>query len=122
MPRLPEESNLADSTPPSANAIVSAAGKKMPVLVSPVVVMAADAADPAGNIPTPETVKVVASRLVMVAEDEVRVVIFAEAILRLERTRLVAVRLVMLADAALRSVNDASAQVRLAGFVPSSTT
>ncbi len=47
--KLPLESNLAISVPPSLKAIVSAAGKKMPVLVSPAVVMAGSAAVPATN-------------------------------------------------------------------------
>jgi len=69
-----------------------------------------------------ETVRDVARRLVIVAEALVSVVTLAEAMLRLLRTKLVAVRFVMDADAALRSVNDPSAQVRLLGLVPSSTT
>ena len=52
----------------------------------------------------------------------VKVVMLAEAMLRLLNTRLVAVRFVMDADAALISVNDPSAQVRLLGLTPSSTT
>ena len=77
-PRLPDASRRIDSTPPSVKAIVSAAGKKMPVLVSPVVVIAAIVAVPAGKIPIPETVKVVARRLVAVADEELNVVIVAE--------------------------------------------
>jgi hypothetical protein len=45
IPTLPLESILIDSTPPSEKAIVSAAGKKMPVLVS-VPLMAGVAAVP----------------------------------------------------------------------------
>ena len=63
-----------------------------------------------------------ASVVLIVAEDEVRVVMLAEAMLRLESTKLVAVRFVIDADAAFRSTKDPSAQVRLLGFVPSSTT
>jgi hypothetical protein len=52
-PKLPALSNLATSAPPSANAIVSAAGKKIPVLVSPVVVMAWADTVPACTVVTP---------------------------------------------------------------------
>jgi hypothetical protein len=61
IPTLPEESIRIDSTPPSEKAIVSAAGKKIPVLVSPVVVMAGAAAVPAGTVVTPVAVNVPAS-------------------------------------------------------------
>jgi hypothetical protein len=47
------------SAPPSVKAMVSAAGKKIPVLVSPVVVMAGNAAVPAWTVVTPVTLKVV---------------------------------------------------------------
>jgi len=40
--------------------MVSAAGKKMPVFVSPVVVMAGNAAVPAAKVVTPVTARVVA--------------------------------------------------------------
>ena len=45
--KLPELSILAASAPPSVKAIVSAAGKKIPVLVSPEVVIAGVPAEPA---------------------------------------------------------------------------
>jgi hypothetical protein len=48
-PKLPELLNLPDSTPPSANAIVSAAGKKIPVLVSPTGCIEGSVAEPAGK-------------------------------------------------------------------------
>ena len=67
-------------------------------------------------------VSVVARRFVIVALALVRVVTLAEAMLRLLRTKLVAVKFVIDADAAFKSVNDPSAQVRLLGFVPNSTT
>jgi len=47
------------SAPPSVNAIVSAAGKKIPVLVSPEVVIAGAAALPAENVATPVALSVV---------------------------------------------------------------
>ena len=47
------------SAPPSVNAIVSAAGKKIPVFVSPEVVMAGAAALPAENVATPLALSVV---------------------------------------------------------------
>jgi len=53
IPKLPLESIRIDSAPPSEKAIVSAAGKKIPVLVSPVVVMAGSAAVPAEKVATP---------------------------------------------------------------------
>jgi hypothetical protein len=49
----PDEWMRIASTPPSAKAMVSAAGKNIPVLVSPVVVMAGAAAEPAGNVVAP---------------------------------------------------------------------
>jgi len=81
MPRLPLLSNLAASTPPSVNAMVSAAGKKMPVLVSPVVVIDGAAAVPAEKVAMLETAKEVERRLVMVADAEVSVVMLAEVTL-----------------------------------------
>ena len=56
---MPELLILIASAPPSANAIVSAAGKKIPVLVSPEVVIAGAAAEPAENVATPEALSVV---------------------------------------------------------------
>ena len=44
------------SAPPSAKAMVSAAGKNMPVFVSPAVVIAGSAAVPAVTVRTPPTV------------------------------------------------------------------
>jgi hypothetical protein len=43
-----------DSTPPSVKAMVSAAGKKIPVLVFPVVVMEGADTVPAENVATPD--------------------------------------------------------------------
>ena len=77
-PIFPDALIRIDSTPPSVKAMVSAAGKKIPVFVSPAVVIAADDAEPAGKMPTLLTVKVVARRLVMVAEAEVSVVMLAD--------------------------------------------
>ena len=57
-----------------------------------------------------ETVREVANRLVMVAEAEVNVVTFAEAMLRFDSTRLVAVRLVTEADVAVRVVMEAEVE------------
>jgi hypothetical protein len=51
----PLELNRAASTPPSVNAMVSAAGKKIPVFVSPVVVIEGAAAEPAEKVVTPVT-------------------------------------------------------------------
>jgi hypothetical protein len=56
--KLPLESILAASAPPSVKAIVSAAGKNMPVFVSPVVVIAGSAAEPAENVATPVALSV----------------------------------------------------------------
>ena len=53
IPTLPELSILMDSTPPSAKAMVSAAGKNIPVLVSPEVVIAGAEAEPACTVVTP---------------------------------------------------------------------
>jgi hypothetical protein len=47
---FPDELTRNDSVPPSVNAMVSAAGKKMPVLVSPVVVIDGAAAVPPGAV------------------------------------------------------------------------
>ena len=55
MPTLPADVIRIASAPPSEKAMVSAAGKKMPVLVSPVVVMAGSAAVPAEKVATPVT-------------------------------------------------------------------
>ena len=59
-PTFPLESIRIDSVPPSLNAIVSAAGKKMPVLVSPVGTMAGEAA-----VPVPLVIRVVEVRVGM---------------------------------------------------------
>ena len=59
IPRLPEESIRIASAPPSEKAMVSAAGKKMPVLVSPVLVIAGSSAVPAAKDATPEAETVV---------------------------------------------------------------
>ena len=48
-PRLPDESRRIDSVPPSVKAMVSAAGKNMPVLVSPELVMEGADAEPSAN-------------------------------------------------------------------------
>ena len=85
----PLELNLAASTPPSVNPIVSAAGKKMPVFVSPVVVIDGAAAEPAAKVAMLETVTEATETLVM---------------LRLLIVRLVSARLVMLAEVADRWV------------------
>jgi hypothetical protein len=61
IPTLPLEAIRIASAPPSEKAIVSAAGKKMPVLVSPVVVMAGAETVPAGTVVTPVAVNVPAS-------------------------------------------------------------
>jgi hypothetical protein len=53
---LPEESILIDSTPPSANAIVSGDGKNIPVLESPVGLMDGAAVVPAATTTPPEAV------------------------------------------------------------------
>jgi hypothetical protein len=50
IPTFPLESNLIASAPPSEKAMVSAAGKNIPVLVSPVVVIAGNAAVPAAKV------------------------------------------------------------------------
>jgi len=52
----------------------------------------------------PLMVSVVPRRFVMVADDEVSVVILAEAILRLLMTRLVSVRFVIVAEVAVNCV------------------
>jgi hypothetical protein len=57
--KLPLESIRIDSAPPSVKAIVSAAGKKIPVLVSPVVVMAGSETVPAEKVVTPAKFAVV---------------------------------------------------------------
>jgi hypothetical protein len=51
----PLESNLTASTPPSAIAMVSAAGKNIPVLLSPVGLMDGALALPAAKVETPDT-------------------------------------------------------------------
>lgn len=56
---LPAESKRNPSAPPSTRAIVSAAGKNIPVLVSPVVVIAGADTVPAENVATPLADKVV---------------------------------------------------------------
>ena len=48
--KLPEELNRASSVPPVAKAMVSAAGKKMPVFVSPDVVMDGVPTAPAATV------------------------------------------------------------------------
>jgi hypothetical protein len=53
IPTKPALSIRIDSTPPSVKAIVSAAGKKIPVLVSPDVVMAGADTEPACTVVTP---------------------------------------------------------------------
>ena len=58
---FPLESILMLSVPPSLNAIVSAAGKKRPVLVSPVGLMAGVEAEP-----VPDVIDVVETRVGMV--------------------------------------------------------
>ena len=55
IPTFPELLILTLSTPPSVKAMVSAAGKKMPVLVSPSLVMDGAAADPSAKLATPVT-------------------------------------------------------------------
>jgi hypothetical protein len=57
--KLPLESIRIASAPPSANAIVSAAGKNMPVLVSPVVVIAGVPTAPAANVAVEDAARVV---------------------------------------------------------------
>jgi hypothetical protein len=52
---LPDESILNASTPPSENAIVSAAGNHIPVLRSPVVVIEGSKAVPAPAATVPVT-------------------------------------------------------------------
>ena len=53
IPTLPLESIRIASAPPSEKAMVSAAGNQIPVLVSPVVVMAGSNAVPACTVVTP---------------------------------------------------------------------
>jgi len=62
-PILPLLSILNASTPPSPNAMVSALGKKIPVLESPVGLMDGAAADQAATVVTPTTTKPPASIL-----------------------------------------------------------
>jgi len=57
MPTRPLLSILNASEPPSPNAMVSALGKKIPVLESPVGVMDGAAVDPAATVVTPETLR-----------------------------------------------------------------
>lgn len=61
IPTLPEELIRIASAPPSVKAIVSAAGKNTPVLVSPVVVIAGKLTVPAENVATPLNEPVVAA-------------------------------------------------------------
>jgi hypothetical protein len=56
-PKKPDELMRIDSTPPSAKAIVSAAGNHKPVFRSPVVEIDGRRAVPALNWPTPDRVK-----------------------------------------------------------------
>ena len=53
IPTSPEASILMLSTPPSVKAMVSAAGKNIPVFVSPVLVMDGAVSEPSGNEATP---------------------------------------------------------------------
>ena len=59
IPNLPSDVIRIDSTPPSVKAMVSAAGKNIPVLVSPDVVIDGAETVPALNVDTPVTVKLV---------------------------------------------------------------
>jgi len=59
IPTLPLAVIRIASTPPSLKAMVSAAGKNMPVFVSPLVVNAGNAAVPACKVVTPVALSVV---------------------------------------------------------------
>jgi hypothetical protein len=57
-PKFPEELIRIDSVPPTEKAMVSAAGKKIPVFVSPLVVNVGNAAFPALNVrDTPDAIR-----------------------------------------------------------------
>ena len=70
-PKLPELSNLAISAPPSEKAMVSAAGKKMPVLVSPAVVILGVPAAPAAKVAVDDADIVVAATVLGVVAPKV---------------------------------------------------
>ena len=94
---FPLESILIASAPPSLNAIVSAAGKNKPVLVSPVGMIAGAAA-----VPVPVVMRVVATRVGIVPVVLLSVAIVPVVLLRVAIVPLVIVAAVEVVVPAVR--------------------